>query len=194
MVTDNLNFLDDVGRELAARCQAPAPSSVAPLSAAEETAVQVAKLWNRAMLSPTFLPPEEAAYFPFHADPGPFDILRVWYSTRYGEILIAQTLCVFSLVIEGGKHDVNAMARELFKQSERIHLEVSGTDGAFSYGAQHAPIEGEPGDWMRHLRWWANGESLGFLTLKKSETPGKGMTGWDAELNRYWFRAFQRAK
>ena len=146
------------------------------------------------MLNPAFLPPEEAAYFPFRADPGPFDILRVWYPTGHGEVLIAQTLCVFSLVVEGGERDVNAVARRLFKQSERIRLEVSGTDGAFSYGAQRTPIEGEPRDWMSHLRWWANCERLGFLTLKKSETPGRGMTGWDAELNRYWFRAFQRAK
>ena len=183
--------MNEVCKELLERRKAPAP--VAPLSSAVETAIQIAKSWTGVILNPAFLPPEEAAYVASYADPDPFDVLRVWYPTRYGEVLIAQTFCVFSLSMQGGPHDVNAIAKQIFQQKDRIRLKTSGTEGGVSYGEQPAPAEERHRDWVGHLRWWTDGETLSFLTLKKSESPGKAMMGWGAELNRHWFRSYQRA-
>ncbi len=180
-----MNFLNEVCKELLARRIA---RTVAPLSSGEKTAIQVAKSWTGVILSPAFQPPEESAYIPFRVDASSFDILRVRFPTRYGEVLIAQTFCVFSVVMEGGPRDVNALAKGIFNQKDRIRLKVTGTEGGVSYGQQPAPPEERHRDWMDHLRWWTDGDTLGFLTLKQAETLGKAMMGWGVELNRDWFR------
>jgi len=184
-------MVNEVARELLKRQKAPAP--VAPLPGAEETAIQIAQSWTGIILNPAFAPPREAVYVPFHAETGKFDILRVWYPTRLGEVLIAQTFCAFSVVMQGGPRDVNVIAKQIFQQKDRIRLKTSGADGAVSYGEQPAPAAETHRDWMGHLRWWTDGETLGFVTLKTSETPGRAMMGWDAEINRYWFRSYRQA-
>jgi hypothetical protein len=189
MVND-ASFVNEVCRELLELRRPPVPT--APLPNAEETALQVAKSWTGLLLQAPFRPPADTPYVPAYADGGAFDILRVWYPTRLGEILVAQTLCVFAVVMhDGGARDVNATAKQMFQQGDRVRLVTSGSEGTASYGEQPPPEKDGHRDWMGHLRWWRDGDLLAFLTLKTAEAPGRAMMGWGPELNQYWFRLYE---
>ena len=97
-----MNFLNGVCREHLVPRRPVAPS--APLSPAEQTAIEVARSWSRVVLAPPFQPPDDAPHVPSYADAASLDILRVWYPTPIGKILVAQTRALMGWGAELKQH------------------------------------------------------------------------------------------
>ncbi len=184
-----VSALGEVERALLERVT-PAPTADPP-SGEEQTAIDIARSWTSLIVQPAFQPPRDARYVPMRAEGSGFDIVRVWYATALGELHIAQTFSVLALTLPAAAvRDVNATARQLLQQRDRIRLVTSGTEGEAEHGEQAPPDHDGYRDWVGHLRWWRTPSALAFVTLKTAEAPGRAVIGWGPGLNQVWFRLY----
>jgi hypothetical protein len=184
----------------------PPSSSVALLQAAaagkrtgpeangERVAIQMAKSWIGNILRPEYQPPQDAVFVAIPREAGLCDVVRVRYLVRGERIEVAQTFSMFSVSVEQTGPAVPAKAASQPEHLARLLLAVPdigftepATLGGFSYAKQKAKYDPFACDWWELLRWWSEGNSAGFVTVKTTKAPHKAVVGPGEETNTRWF-------
>ena len=159
-----------------------------------DQALDMTKAWVRNILRKEYQPPQETVYLPIPRETGLCDVVRANYQSGGLELEIAQTFSMFNVTVkhlevkptEDSAARAERVAKLLLNVSV-ISFQTVGTDGAFVYGKQKAPYDPFECDWSEILRWWCEGDRVGFITVKTTKGPARAVVGPGEESNVRWF-------
>jgi hypothetical protein len=157
-------------------------------------ALKLAQSWLRIILRDGFHPPLDAVFVPFPRESGACDVMRTVYQADGLDLEIAQTFCLFNVTIKhfaaksGEKNRARAeRAAMLLLNTKAAAFQTIETVKVFEYGKQLAPYDPFDSDWLELLRWWCEGDRVGFLTVKTHKGLEMSVVGPGKELNTRWF-------
>jgi hypothetical protein len=177
-----------------------AASGQAVYTKEKETAINIARAWTENVLNPIFRPPKESELIPFDGDgKQQCDIIRARYSVLQSKVMMAQSFCLFAIVIDHSfstdkplLNQVTDLAKKVFLEPQRIVLKMSHQGGSESSGEQQA-IEDESisPDFIDHLKFWTDGKKVLFVTLKVTRHPSRAVMAWPKGFNISWFNLYK---
>lgn len=161
--------------------------------------IESARSSAQAILQASFQPAASDPFVPFPKEAGRFDIIRCLYLADGMEMAVAESKYVISITISdprfatqrADREKAEAIARKVMKMPDRIRLKQVGALGRGHYGVQDAEAAGRIDaawpHWLDALRWWADGNTVGFVTLKASGGPTRAVISVEDQANRHWF-------
>lgn len=161
-----------------------------------ELALQQARSWLASLLRPEYGPREETAFVTTPLENGICDTIRARYRAGGIDFDTAQSRYVISITVRGIKPPPGAgdlekaqnAARQIFAKQERIRLQLAGPRGRGSFGRQGGPpLDAEWSYWVDSLRWWSEGDTVGFLLLRAPGGPNRAFFTAEEADNRRWF-------
>lgn len=167
----------------------PAPHS--------ELALQQATSWLASLLKAEYGPREDTAFVTIPLENGICDTIRARYRTDGVEVDTAQSRHLISITVRGMKPPPGATdlekaqhaARQIFAKQERIRLQLTGPRQGGSFGQQGGPpFDKEWSYWVDSLRWWSEGDTIGFLLLRAPGGPNRAFITPEEADNRRWFQ------
>ena len=188
---------------------APDDSVAALLAAARGGSVRVpseaigpaaeARSWAVRLLRGPFEPPADTPFVALPAEAGGPDVVRARYRANGCDVEIGQTVFIISVRVRGvpnaQEQPVEAyaaqVARLVLATNASFTFTVAGTEGGRTFGTRDVPPEGPVSDewphWVDALRWWREGDEVGFITVKAAGQPTKQVVGTEPGLNVVWF-------
>jgi len=163
-----------------------------------EFEIDSARSWAGFILQNAYQPRGKDLFVPFPKENGRFDVIRCTYRARDMEISIAQSKYVISISVAGIGPDAQKPDREkaeiiagkILAMPDRIRFQLAGTFVNGHFGRQEDPrgkIDPEWPHWLDLLRWWSDGSTVGFVTLKASGGPTREVISVEDQANIHWF-------
>jgi hypothetical protein len=191
-------FLNAVGLEL---LQPPPGSEPSPetVTSGATYALEQAKSWLNTTLRVPFRPSAKVSFTAFPMEGGVCDVVRAKYIATGYEFETAQSRHMLSIKIlkaagDAGKTDeenATRAAQAVFSLGGKIRFKTAGAFKQGHYGMQDTQLAGrmdaEWPHWLDSLRWWKDGDKIGFLLLKATGGPSREPISVRQEDNSHWF-------
>jgi len=158
-----------------------------------------ARSWPGEIVKTPYLPPDTTSYLLFPMEAGICDVIRAAFKSGGYEFEIAQSRYLISLRISGVRalpqesdlERARRIAREVLVQGGTFQFAREGDFQAGSYGRHLSSSENvrdaDWPHWFDQMRWWADKESVGFLTIKATGGPTRNVIDVSEGLNVHWF-------
>ena len=166
----------------------------------KRTAVDIARDWTEYILNPLYRPSASVLFFPLEGDgQNQCDIVRGEYSVFQTNLMIAQTFCIFAIIIDdpipsdkSPLDHVTELARKVLLEPQRIKLAITSQSDGHCIGEQVEPVrDSSQMDFIDLLRFWTNGRKVAFITLKQTRQPSRALMSWAKGFNLNWFSLYK---
>ncbi len=182
--------------------------SAKAISPAPETAMRIARSWDKVILNPD-VPPHDTSTKAATQPSNPYDCVVSEYSFNGIRITTKQTFSVWFAEITPVSKDAD-LSKTLFsllklkstsgdgvfnqiKNGTAEDQKLTGQDSAVYEYSNKSDHTGNP-TWRSELRVVRNGPSIHVWTLKLDEQPMAAVMGYDGRFNENWFARLGRSR
>jgi hypothetical protein len=171
-----------------------------PLPVGAEAALGEARSWAAVILTKPFAPLPVVPFVAFKQEGGVCDVVRAEYTVREVKLAIAQSAHLIAVAACGLEDPakgselerVEAAASKLLVCPPPLKFERLEALGEGSCGKRtlppSGPVDAEWPHWQDRLRYFTTKQgAIGFVTVKASGGPTRGVIGVAEGLNRVWF-------